>query len=248
MFKMDDKKIRLQKYLSDAGLASRRKAEEMIAAGLVKVNGRPASIGDKVDPDRDIVAVKGRKVQKASNKNEYVMLYKPRGYITTMSDELGRKCVAELVSGVSARVYPVGRLDRESEGLLLFTSDGEFANALTHPSKHVSKTYRVTVRQPVTDDQISRLVGGIMLDGKMTLPAKVRLLLSEEKRAVLEIILSEGRNRQIRRMLEEVGLVTARLKRVAVGNLKLGMLQPGEWRRLTDEEIKYLKRAAVADR
>ncbi|MDR1630378.1 MAG: rRNA pseudouridine synthase [Oscillospiraceae bacterium] len=239
-----DNKIRLQKFLSDAGVASRRKAEELIAAGDVKVNGRTAAIGDKIDPRKDLVSVKGKKVLRAKGKYVYLMLHKPRGYVTTMSDERGRRCVAELVADAEARVYPVGRLDRESEGLLLFTNDGEFANAMTHPSKHVSKTYRVTVRPGISDEQLTRLTEGMMLDGRKTMPAEVRVLLQEEGRVVLEIVLFEGRNRQIRKMLEEVGLETARLKRVAVGSLKLGMLEAGKWRRLTDDEVKYLKRAA----
>ncbi len=239
---MDDNKIRIQKYLSENGIASRRKAEEMIEQGLVKLNGRPAKIGDKLNPKTDIVAVKGRKIEKAKTGNIYIMLNKPRGYVTTMSDEMGRKCVAELISDVSARIYPVGRLDRESEGLLLFTNDGEFANAMTHPSKHISKTYRVTVRPSITEEQITKMTEGLMLDGKKTLPCEIKILQKDEGRVVLEIVLYEGRNRQIRRMLEDVGLETARLKRIAVGNVRLGMLDSGKWRELSEEEIKYLKK------
>lgn len=242
---MANEKIRLQKYLSEAGIASRRKAEELIEAGLVKVNGRVAKIGDKLDPKKDLVSVRGRKVERVRPRNVYIMLNKPRGYITTMSDDRGRKCVAELVKNVEGRVYPVGRLDKDSEGLLLFTNDGEFANSLMHPSSRVSKTYRVTVRPGITDEQREQLSEGIMLDGRKTQPAIVKVLLEEPERTILEIILYEGRNRQIRRMLEEVGIETARLKRVAVGKLKLGMLELGKWRALTMDEVKYLTRAAA---
>lgn len=240
---MADNRIRLQKYLSECGVASRRKSEEMIESGIVKVNGRVASIGDKVDPKHDNVTVRGKKVVKQKN-NVYIMLNKPRGFITTMSDEMDRKCVAMLVENAPARVYPVGRLDRESEGMLLFTNDGEFANALTHPSKHVSKTYRVTVRPPVSEDQLTKIATGIVIDDRKTAPADVRVVLQEENRVVLEIVLYEGRNRQIRKMCEEIGLEVARLRRIAVGSVKLGMLKQGDWRELSEEEVRKLKLAA----
>ena len=174
------------------------------------------------------------------------MLYKPRGFVTTMKDERDRSCVAELVSDIPERVYPVGRLDRESEGLLLMTNDGEFANAMMHPSYHVPKTYRVTVRPGVTEDQLTSLAAGVMIDDRMTAPAGVRVLTQEEGRVVLEIVLCEGRNRQIRKMCEQLGLEVARLKRTAVGTLRLGMLHPGKWRELTADEVKRLKNAACA--
>ncbi len=240
---MADNRIRLQKYLSECGIASRRKSEEMIESGIVKVNGRVASIGDKVDPKHDTVTVRGKKVVKQKN-NVYIMLNKPRGFITTMSDEMDRKCVAMLVENAPARVYPVGRLDRESEGMLLFTNDGEFANALTHPSKHVSKTYRVTVRPPVSKEQLTKIATGIVIDDRKTAPADIRIVLQEEHRVVLEIVLYEGRNRQIRKMCEEIGLEVARLRRIAVGSVKLGMLKQGDWRELTEEEVRKLKLAA----
>lgn len=147
---MPDNKVRLQKYMADNGIASRRKCEEMIEQGLVKVNGNRARIGDKVDPKRDRVSVNGKKIE-AQKKLKYILLHKPRGYITTMQDEQGRKCVAELVSDVGMRIYPVGRLDRESEGMLLMTNDGAFSNAMTHPRRHVPKTYRVTIRPSITE-------------------------------------------------------------------------------------------------
>ena len=176
------------------------------------------------------------------------MLHKPRGFITTMNDEMDRKCVAELIKDVPVRVYPVGRLDRDSEGMLLFTNDGEFANAMTHPTKHVPKTYRVTVRPSISEDQITALTQGVIIDDRKTAPAEVRVILKEEGRVVLEIILYEGRNRQIRKMCEEVGLEVARLKRTAIGSIKLGMLKQGDWRELNEDEVRKLMIAADMDR
>ena len=207
-------KIRLQKLIAEAGIASRRKAEELILEGKVSVNGTPAKIGDKADPDGDRITVDGRSLDKKIKKI-YLMLHKPRGYITTMSDEMGRKCVAELVRDVPERVFPVGRLDRESEGLLLMTNDGEFANAMMHPSHHVPKVYRVTVRPGVTEDQLVKLSTGMVIDGWKTAPTTVRVLSEEPGRVVLEIVLHEGRNRQIRKMCEQLGLEVARLRRTA---------------------------------
>jgi 23S rRNA pseudouridine2605 synthase len=244
---MADNKIRLQKYLSECGVVSRRKAEDLIAAGKVKVNGKPASIGDKVDPKHDTVVVAGKKVRK-SKKNTYIMLHKPRGFITTLSDEMGRKCVAQLIEDVGTRIYPVGRLDRDSEGLLLLTDDGEFANLLTHPTHHVPKTYRVTIRPTITEEQITALTTGILIDGRMTMPSEVRVLEKKEGRVVIEIIIYEGRNRQIRKMCDALGLEVARLKRTQIGSVKLGMLKQGDWRNLTDEEVHKLMVAASVDR
>ena len=236
---MADNSMRLQKYLAECGVASRRKSEELIEQGKVKVNGRVAQIGDKINPKKDDITVSGKKVVK-SRQYTYIILHKPRGFITTMSDEMGRKCVAELIKDVNARVYPVGRLDRDSEGMLLMTNDGEFANAMTHPTKHVPKTYRVTVRPSITDEQITALTTGIMLEGRKTAPAEVRVLTREEGRVVIEIVLYEGRNRQIRKMCESLGLEVARLKRTAIGTIKLGMLPQGKWRELTEDEVHKL--------
>ena len=239
MNNLSDDRIRLQKYMSECGVASRRKSEELIAKGAVKVNGAVAKIGDTVDPKRDIITLNGKKIE---NKTvaKYIMLHKPRGFVTTMSDELGRRCVASLVEDVGERVYPIGRLDRNSEGLLLLTNDGEFANAVMHPSKHVAKVYRVTVRPDISDEQIAAMSDGMMLDGRMTAPAQVTVLEKRDGRAVIEIVLFEGRNRQIRKMCEAVGLEVARLKRVAVGNLRLGRLPVGKWRLLEKQEIRDL--------
>lgn len=239
---MADEKIRLQKFMADCGVASRRKCEDLIASGAVYVNGRKACVGDKVCPD-DTVTVHGKPLR-TQRQNAYYMLHKPRGYITTMHDEKDRKCVAQLIGDIPERVYPVGRLDRESEGLLLMTNDGNFANLLAHPSSHVPKTYRVTVRSAVTGEQLSALSTGVVIDGKRTLPADVRVLDENSTGVVLEIVIYEGRNRQIRKMCEAVGLTVARLKRTKIGSVKLGMLKVGAWRRLTEAEVRALTNAA----
>lgn len=242
---MKDNKIRLQKFLSEAGVCSRRKAEEYITAGKIKVNGRVATLGDKVDPIRDKIMMSGKRILPGKTKM-YIMLHKPRGYVTTLKDEMGRKCVEELVQDAGVRLFPVGRLDRNSEGLLLMTNDGEFANKLTHPSRHVAKVYRVTVREKVTEEQAGRLAGGLMIDGKRTLPCDVNILDAKEERSVLNIVLYEGRNRQIRKMCEEVGLTVIRLKRTEIAGVKLGMLPQGKWRELNEKEMKHLNNVSVA--
>ena len=236
---MENEKIRIQKIIADAGIASRRKAEELISRGAVTVNGKRAQLGDKADPVKDKINVAGRDITiRQDAKKYYIMLHKPRGFITTMSDEGGRKCVAELVDDIPARLFPVGRLDRESEGLLLMTNDGAFANMISHPSTHFAKTYRVTVRPRITEEQLTALTTGVIIDGRRSMPAAIHVIKSEQDRTVLEIVLEEGRNRQIRKMCEAVGLEVARLKRNAIGPVKLGMLQPGKWRELTKEEIR----------
>ncbi|MCM1023639.1 MAG: rRNA pseudouridine synthase [Prevotella sp.] len=237
-------KIRLQKLIAESGMCSRRKAEDLIKQGRVTVNGRPARIGDGASA-KDTVAVDGQKLPAVKNRKKYyIMLNKPRGYVTTMSDELDRRCVTELLKDFPERVYPVGRLDRNSEGLLLFTNDGNFSNDIMHPSRHVSKTYRVTVRPPVSDEQLARMAAGVEIDGRKTLPASVDVLVQEQGRVVLQMVIREGRNRQIRKMCEAVGLEVARLKRTAIGPLKLGMLKPGAYRELTSEELRALRSAA----
>ncbi len=231
--------------MSACGVVSRRKAEELIAAGSVKVNGRTAQIGDKIDPRRDTVTVLGQRVRQ-TERPVYLLLYKPRGVLTTMSDDRGRKCVPELLRDVPERVYPIGRLDKDSEGLLLLTNDGEFANLMMHPSHHIPKTYRVTVRPSISDAQIARMTEGMEIDGRMTAPTEVRVLDRAENRVVLEVVLHEGRNRQIRKMCDALGLEVARLKRTAMGSVKLGMLRQGEYRELTQEEVQKLR--ALAER
>ena len=239
---MTDGKVRLQKFLAESGVASRRKSEELIESGKVKVNGRVAMIGDKINPKKDTVTVNGKKIVKQKNLT-YIMLHKPRGFITTMNDERDRKCVAELIKDVPGRVYPVGRLDRDSEGLLLLTNDGAFANAVMHPRKQVPKTYRVTVRSNINDAQIEKLETGIDIegDGRETLPANVRIIEKTAARSVFEITIYEGRNRQIRKMCEAVSLEVIRLKRNSIGSVKLGMLKVGKWRELTEDEVHRLQ-------
>jgi 23S rRNA pseudouridine2605 synthase len=230
-------KIRIQKALSECGIASRRKAEELIKQNLVSVNGKTAKIGDKVDLSRDKISVDGKLVA-CEVKKYYIMLHKPRGFVSTMSDELSRKCVADLVRDVPAKIYPVGRLDKDSEGLLLMTNDGDFSNAILHPSRHVEKKYRVTVKPKANEKQLVKLSSGMEIDGYKTEPARITVLKDVEDRTVLEVIIKEGRNRQIRKMCEQVGLNVARLKRISIGQLKLGMLQPRQWRDLSIQEVK----------
>ncbi|NLT10638.1 MAG: rRNA pseudouridine synthase [Ruminococcus sp.] len=236
-------KIRIQKMIADSGVCSRRAAEQLISQGRVKLNGHPVKLGDKCGY-KDLITIDGERIY-LPRKREfvYIMLNKPRGYVTTVSDELDRRCVMDLLEDVEARVYPVGRLDRNSEGLLLFTNDGDFANSIMHPSRHVSKTYRVTVRPDITDDQLVQLSEGVEIDGKKTLPATVVVKEKEAGRVVLLITIKEGRNRQIRKMCEAVGLEVARLRRISIGPLKLGMLHPGKWRELTAEELRALRTA-----
>lgn len=236
---MKDNKIRLQKHLSESGIASRRKAEELIEQGKVRVNGRVALIGTKVDPKRDKVTVSGKNVV-AQNTKMYIMLHKPRGYVTTLKDEHDRKCVADLVKDAGVKLFPVGRLDRNSEGLLIMTNDGNFANNLTHPSAHVNKTYRVTVEGEVTDEKLIKLREGIVLDGRKTLPCDAFVAERRGERTVLIFIIQEGRNRQIRRMCEEVKLEVVRLKRTEIAGVKLGMLPQGKWRPLNEREMRHL--------
>lgn len=237
-------KIRIQKIMADSGVCSRRNAEEYISAGRVKVNGRPCKLGDKALPGKDLITLDGEKIFVAKKRQlYYIMLHKPRGYVTTMSDELDRKCVTELLEGIPERVYPVGRLDKNSEGLLLFTNDGAFANDIMHPSRHVAKTYRVTVRPDVNDEQLIKLASGVEIDGKMTKECSVVVLDKQPGRVVLQMTIHEGRNRQIRKMCEAVGLEVARLKRTAIGPIKLGMLKPGEYRELKPDELRALRNA-----
>ena len=231
---------RVQKLLAQAGISSRRRAEQLIREGRVTVNGRPVKLGDSARSGKDIIAVDGERIGPGPEKKLYLALHKPRGFVTTMEDERGRKCVAELVKDVPGRVYPVGRLDKDSEGLLLMTNDGGFANAVAHPSTHVAKTYRVTLRPGISEEQLIKLSTGIELDGRRTAPAKARVLEQQPGRAVVEIVLYEGRNREIRRMCEFLGLEVARLKRTAVGPVRLSLVPQGIDRELSKEEVSGL--------
>lgn len=238
-------KIRLQKHLSECSVASRRKAEELIAQGKVKVNGRKAMLGDKVDPVHDKISVCGKPVIN-NNTKMYIMLHKPRGFVTTLSDEQGRRCVADLVTDAGVRLFPVGRLDRNSEGLLLMTNDGEFANFLTHPKRHVSKVYRVTVRGKVSAEQIDKMAVGMKLPEFTTMPCDINIIEKHDDRTVLRFVLYEGKNREIRKLCEAVGLNVIRLKRVEIAGLKLGMLPQGRWRELTEREVKKLMSISIS--
>ena len=245
----NNKTVRLQKYFTDCGVLSRRQAEEEIKAGTVTVNGARAELGMKIDPTKDTVLWNGKTIRPNSGDScrTYIMLNKPIGYVTTMSDEKGRRTVADLLSTVGTRVYPVGRLDMYSDGLLLCTSDGELANRLMHPSHDIAKKYIVTLMGNLTDADITRLTAPMELDGYRLRPIEARLLAAGKSlnddviASTVEVILHEGRNRQIRRMCEIAGLKVLRLRRVAVGEIQLGTLPPGKWRHLTDDEVAYLK-------
>ena len=231
-------KERIQKILASRGMASRRKAEEWIVAGKVTCNGRTAVLGDTADPEVDEILVDGMPLPE-KEKYVYIMLNKPRGYVTTLSDEKGRPDAASLVSGCGIRVYPVGRLDMDSEGLLIFTNDGEFANSLMHPKHEVKKTYEVWVRG-FGPGSLERVGKRVELDGYLIRRPEVKLLWENEGKAKLLVTIHEGRNRQVRRMCQIAGMEVTRLRRVAEGNVKLGDLKLGAWRELTTEELKTL--------
>ena len=237
------KKIRLQKFIADSGLMSRRAAEKEIESGAVSVNGHPAEIGMTVDPSRDLVTFNGKKISYSRREYTYIMMNKPRGYLSSTSDDRGRKCVTDLLSGVSARVYPVGRLDLISEGMILLTDDGELKNLLSHPSTSLPKVYRVKVGEEVTEEKYDILTSELEIDGYKIRPVEVLLGASDESGTVMKMTLVEGRNRQIRKMCEIAGLTVKRLSRVSIGDLKLDGLPVGKWRYLTDSEIDYLKKA-----
>ena len=230
---------RLQKILSARGVASRRKAEEWIQQGLVSVNGMIARLGDTADPDTDTILVAGKPLPKQESY-VYILLNKPRGYVTTLSDEKGRPNAAQLVEDCGIRVYPVGRLDMDSEGLLLFTNDGDFANALMHPKHEVEKTYLVWTNG-YTPGSEARLEKPITLDGYTIRPPKVKLLKAEGQKAKFQVPIHEGRNRQVRRMCEAAGMYCTRLRRIKEGSLSLGDLPLGKWRYLTKEEVSQLR-------
>ncbi len=235
--------IRLQKYFTDCGLLSRRAAEAEIAAGRVKVNGQTAEVGQKILPGVDCVEYRGQAVLPPKRPGHtYVMLNKPRGYLTSMSDNRGRRCVTELVRDVGRRIYPVGRLDLDSEGLLLLTDDGALTHKLTHPRHEIPKIYHVKLDGYVDEEQIKALSRPIELDGYLTQPIEIELVSRRDNATTLRMTLYEGRNRQIRRTCAAQGLDVLRLCRVAIGDLKLGNLAPGKWRYLTRAQVEYLKK------
>ena len=236
---------RLQKLIASAGLCSRRTAEEWIAAGRVRVNGALASVGDRADPETDTVTVDGIPLPETASP-VYLMLNKPRGYVTTLSDEYGRRTAAELVAGCGARVYPVGRLDRDSEGLLLFTNDGDLAQRLLHPRHEVDKVYLVTVRGDIRG-AAERLMAITELDGEPIAPAQAEEVSRHEGQALLRVAIHQGKNRQVRRMCARIDLHVARLQRIQEDTLLLGDLPPGKWRYLTDRELQEIKGGDVRE-
>ena len=233
--------VKLQKYFSDCGVMSRRAAEEEIKNGRVLVNGEVATLGTRIDPDTDRVEYRGKPVLRRDCERCYILLNKPRGFVTTLSDEKGRPTVASLVRDLPTRVYPVGRLDMDSDGLLILTDDGDLTNRLTHPRHEIPKIYHVTVASGVSPEVIEALCRPMTIDGYEILPVKVRLLESSPSSSLLEFTLFEGRNRQIRKMCDTQGLRNTRLCRVAIGDISLGSLELGKWRFLLPDEIAYLR-------
>ncbi len=236
---------RLQKILSEIGIVSRRKSEELILEGRVTVNGMVAVIGAKADPLRDCIKLDGKLVagpgQKASRK-VYLMFNKPRNVVTTLFDPEGRHAVKDYLQEVKYRVFPIGRLDFDSEGLLLLTNDGDFANAVLHPSREIPKTYLVKVKGDIKEETLNRLRAGVRLEDGVTMPAKAKKLRKSENNSWIEMTICEGKRRQIRRMLEKVGHPVLKLKRTSINGLKLGSLKPGEMRHLTAEELHTMRR------
>ncbi len=230
---------RIQKILAQMGVASRRKAEDIIVEGRVTVNGKVAAVGMKADPAKDHIKVDGKLLIKPEPKI-YLMLNKPSGVVTSLSDPEGRPAVKDFLKGVKYRVFPVGRLDYDSEGLLLITNDGDFAYCILHPSKKIPKTYVIKVKGIIDEGVIEEIRCGVKLRDGLTAPAKVKKIRQSGSNSWVEITIHEGRKRQVRRMLEKVGYPVIKLRRIAIGGLKLGDLKPGEMRRMTVEEVKKL--------
>ena len=237
--------VKLQKYFSDCGIMSRRAAEDEIKKGKVTVNGEVADLGLRIDPDCDIVTYKGKRVLPLDSEKTYILLNKPRGTVTTLSDEKGRPTVISLLSGLSTRVYPVGRLDFDSDGLLLLTNDGELTNRLTHPRHQIPKIYRVTVKGDVSTEQLSKLSSALVIDGYRILPVNTEIIKKAPSSTTLKMTLYEGRNRQIRKMCALCDLSVLSLTRVALGNITLGNLPVGKWRYLSEDEVTYLKQESA---
>lgn len=233
--------MRLQKFLAEAGVASRRKSEEIILASRVRVNGEIVNtLGTKIDDEKDIVTLDGKEV-KLQNKAVYIMLNKPVGCVTTVTDQFGRKTVMDYLKNVNERVYPVGRLDYDTSGLLLLTNDGDLTHRLTHPSHNIDKNYIALVKGVPNEKALESFRKGLVIDGCKTAEAKISVLSSKDNKALLDIKIHEGRNRQVRKMCEAIGNPVIKLKRIAIGNLKLGDLKEGSFRYLSDSEIEYLK-------
>lgn len=235
--------IRVQKYLADCGICSRRAAEALIEEGRVTIGARKAILGDKVMSDATSIKVDGEQIYPRKKDKTYIMLYKPRGYVVTAKDEMGRKCVTDLVKKEKARLFPVGRLDKDSEGLLLMTNDGDLANKLMHPSNNIPKTYRTIVRGKASSEALQKMASGIYLEelDYTTRSCDIDVHEVREDKTILLITIYEGKNRQIRRMCEAVGLEILRLKRERIGKLSIGGLSSGKYRKLTDKEVEYLK-------
>lgn len=232
--------MRLQKYMAKSGVASRRKSEKMIEEGLVKVNGKIVTHqGMEIDPKLDIVKVNEKTIKLEENK-VYIMMNKPLGYVTTMDDEKDRKIIMDLIEDVEERIYPVGRLDMDTSGLILLTNDGNVTNKITHPRNQVVKKYIAIVEGTPNKLELTKFRKGLMIEGKRTSPATIKIVKNYETESILEIEINEGRNRQIRKMCEAINHPIKKLKRVSIGEIQLGGLQFGEWRYLDDEEMKYI--------
>lgn len=232
--------MRINKYLADCGLASRRKCEELVVQGKIKVNGKLIKDLSTDIKSTDIVTYAGRTVRPVLNK-VYYKLHKPKGYVTTSSDEKGRKTVLELMRSVKDRVYPVGRLDYDTEGVLIMTNDGDITNILTHPKNSVKKTYIATVEGEVTNDEVKQISKGVNIGEYVTQPCMVRVMEFKNNLTKVEVTITEGKNHQVKKMFEAVGHTVAFLKRVSIGNIKLGGLARGEYKALTPKELAYLK-------
>lgn len=242
MDEQNNQAVRISKYFTDCGVMSRRAAEAAIERGEIKVNGIPATLGQKVIPGRDRVTWRGKDVRPPRDEKKLcILLNKPRGYVTTLSDDKGRRTVAELVADAGVRLYPIGRLDMDSDGLLLLTNDGELANRLAHPRHQVQKVYLAFVDGNPTTEQMTGMSTPIEIDGKETAPAQVRKVASNGVQTILEVTIHDGRNRQVRRLCERSGLTVRKLTRVSEGFLQLGDLPEGKWRKLTEREIRLLR-------
>ncbi len=233
--------MRLQKFIAKSGIASRRKAEELIKNGKIKVNDRIITeMGVKIDPQRDIIKYNNKRLS-IENEKKYIILNKPEGYITTVSDQFGRPTVMDLIKDIKERVYPVGRLDYNTSGLLLLTNDGNLTHKITHPKSQIKKTYIAKIKGIISNSKMNRFKNGIDIGGYITAPAQIKLINKKNGCSIVKIIIHEGKNRQIRRMMDKIGHPVLELKRVAIGKITLDNLPKGQWRYLTESEINYLK-------